>query len=136
VVRRRVDRAEVSSVVPRDCGTVWAFAKARQLAAGRHVAVYWNADIDLEVGVEVATAFDEGDDVVQSATPSGLAASVAPFGPYHRLGDAHSAIHRWCAAHNHRLVGPSWEVYGHWDAAWNADPSKIRTDVFYQVAPA
>ena len=32
----------------------------------------------------------------------------------------------------HRTAaGPNWEVYGHWLAAWNDDPSQIRTDVFY-----
>jgi hypothetical protein len=27
-------------------------------------------------------------------------------------------------------------IYGHWQPEWNADPSRIRTDVFYLVAPA
>src|SRR4030095_215394 len=31
----------------------------------------------------------------------------------------------------HMLTGISWAIYGHWDERWNADPSKIRTDVFY-----
>ena len=46
------------------------------------------------------------------------------------------AIRAWCTAHGHPLTGPSWEIYGHWKPEWNADPSAIRTDVFYQVAPA
>jgi hypothetical protein len=31
------------------------------------------------------------------------------------------------------IAGPNWEVYGHWQPEWDADPSLIRTDVFYQV---
>jgi hypothetical protein len=37
--------------------------------------------------------------------------------------------------HAHRLAGPNREIYGHWKDEWHADPSQIRTDVFYQVAP-
>ncbi len=32
-------------------------------------------------------------------------------------------------------AGPNWEIYGHWQPEWNTDPLRIRTDVFYQVAP-
>jgi hypothetical protein len=48
---------------------------------------------------------------------------------------AHQAIRDWCSAHNLQLAGPNWEVYGHWQNEWNTDPAKIRTDVFYQLAP-
>ena len=66
----------------------------------------------------------------------GTVASVTHLGPYGGLGAAHQAIHDWCRANNHRTAGPSWEIYGHWKDEWNADPSQIRTDVFYLVAPA
>lgn len=58
-------------------------------------------------------------------------ATTTHFGPYARLGAAHTAVREWCAGHGHRLAGVSCEIYGHWDASWNADPSKIRTDVFH-----
>jgi len=133
VVRRRARPAELARVVPEGCGTVWNFVRARGLKAGRNVAVYLNGNIDLEIGVEALEAFDEQGEIVRSATPEGLVASVTNFGPYQTLGAAHEAIRRWCAAHRYRLTGPSWEIYGHWRPEWNADPSAIRTDVFYQV---
>jgi len=135
VVRRQVRASELATAVPEGCGVVWSFVRARQLRAGRHVAVYWDGTIRLEVGVEMFESFTDGGDVVRSATPAGPAASVVHFGPYNRLGVAHKAIRDWCSAHNRRLAGPNWEVYGHWQDAWNADPSQIRTDVFYQLAP-
>jgi effector-binding domain-containing protein len=78
--------------------------------------------------------FEEQGEVVRSATPAGSVASVAHYGPYGGLGAAHQAIRAWSAAHNHRLAGPNWEIYGHWQNEWNADSAQIRTDVYYQLA--
>jgi effector-binding domain-containing protein len=96
--------------------------------------VYWDGAIRLEVGVELHGSFPDGGDIVRSATPAGLAASVVHLGPYDQLGTAHQAIRDWCSAHGHQLAGPNWEIYGHWQNDWNADPTQIRTDVFYQLA--
>ena len=135
VVRRRAQRSDLSRLVPHSCGLVWDFIRAQGLKGGRHVAVYLNGNIDIEVGVEMASPFVEGSDVVRSATPSGLVASAVHRGPYQKLGAAHDAIREWCAANGHPLAGPNWEIYGHWQPEWNDDPSRIRTDVFYQVKP-
>jgi effector-binding domain-containing protein len=135
VVRRQVRASELAKVVPEGCGVVWSFVRARQLKAGRHVAVYWDCTIRLEVGVEMIESIPEEEDVVRSATPAGRVASVVHFGPYQQLGVAHQAIRDWCSAHNVQLAGPNWEIYGHWQNDWDADPSRIRTDVFYQLAP-
>jgi len=62
---------------------------------------------------------------------AGRVVTSTHFGPYARLGDTHSEVRQWCAEHGHRLSCIRWEVYGHWDESWNADPSKIRTDVFH-----
>lgn len=136
VVRRTARQSELSAVVRQGCGLVWDFVRARKLSAGRNVAVYLNADIALEVGVEVPVAFEENGEVVRSATPAGLAASVAHYGPYQELGTAYRAIHEWCGANGYRPSGASWEIYGHWQPEWNDDPSKIRTDIYLLVAPA
>jgi effector-binding domain-containing protein len=134
VVRRVVPASELAKVVPAGCGTVWTFLRAHGLRGGRNIAVYWNGDIRLEVGVEFNGVLPEDGDVVRSATPAGPAVSVTHVGPYQQLGAAHKAIREWCATNGQRPVGPNWEVYGHWQDAWNSDPSQIRTDVFYQVA--
>jgi effector-binding domain-containing protein len=136
VVRRRARRSDLATVVPQSCGIVWDFVRARSLKAGRNVAVYLNANIDLEVGVEMAGAFEEQEGIVRSSTPPGLVASAIHFGPYQGLAATHDAIRAWCATHGHQLTGPNWEIYGHWQPEWNADSSAIRTDVFYHVVPA
>jgi effector-binding domain-containing protein len=135
VVRRTADASELSSVVPECCGVVWQSVKAQHAKAGRHVAIYRDAQIRLEVGVELEGPFTDDGDVVVSATPAGTVATATHLGPYASLGETHDAIHRWCAAQGRRLAGPSWEVYGHWQRAWDADPSGIRTDVYYLLAP-
>lgn len=134
VIRRRVSASELARVVPEGCGIVWNALRAQQVKPGRNVAIYWNGDIRLEVGVELAEPFVEKDELVRSATPAGLTVFTTHVGPYRQLGTAHEAIREWCTARGHRLLGPNWEVYGHWQSEWNEDPSKIRTDVFYQVA--
>src|SRR5256885_1119707 len=129
VVRRRARPQDLATVVPAACGTVWTVIRAQQVAgAGRHGAVYWDGQINLEVGVEVAAPFAGHGEVVGSATPAGTVATTTHYGPYGRLHEAHAAILRWCRDHGHRLAGPSWEVYGHWTDEYNRDPTKIRTD--------
>ncbi len=131
VIRRQASAGDLARIVPQDCGAVWKVLRRQQTKGGRHVAIYWDASIRLEAGAEIAGEFVEDGDVVRSATPAGPVATATHFGPYHTLRGAHDAIQAWCAASGHRLAGPSWEIYGHWDPAWNADPSRIRTDVFY-----
>ena len=136
VVRRQAGRSELSRLVPECCGIVWNAVRAQQTQAGRHVAIYWDGGIRLEVGVELQGPFVETGDVVRSATPAGMVAWTTHVGPYGGLGGAHAVVRRWCEDNGHHLAGPSWEIYGHWEAKWNADPSRIRTDVYYLVSGA
>ena len=134
VVRRRASAQELVKVVPEACGTVWSVVRAQQITgAGRHVAIYWDCEINLEVGVELESPFAGHGEVVGSATPAGAVATAVHFGPYGRLHEAHQAIREWCANHGYTPAGPNWEIYGHWKDEWNNDPAKIRTDVFYLV---
>ena len=132
VVCRRAAPHELSKVVPDACGIVWNVMRSQQISgAGRHVAVYLDGQINLEVGVELDGPFGGHGEVVVSATPAGPVATTTHFGPYHLLHEAHEAICRWCANNGYTLAGPNWEVYGHWKEEWNTDPTKITTEVFY-----
>lgn len=128
VIRTRAKQSQLSQVVPRLCGEVWNFARSAGLPRpGRHVALYFDGEINLEVGAEVFHPFTGDGRVICSRTPAGLVATTVHFGPYTRLGDAHDAVHKWCASQGHTLAGPSWEIYGH----WTDDPAQLRTDVFW-----
>jgi effector-binding domain-containing protein len=131
VVRRRARKDELSRVVPDGCGTVWNFIRENEVTPrGRNVAIYRGTEtsaLDVEIGVEVGPNAAGRGDVVLSATPPGMAATVAHFGPYSLLSKANEAIKAWCDANHHQIAGPSWEVYGH----WTDDAATLRTDVFY-----
>ena len=135
VVRRQASRAELAGLVPACCGLVWEAVRSQRVKAGRHVALYWDGSIRLEVGVELHGPFTDDGEVVASATPAGTVAMTTHVGPYGGLGAAHDAIARWCEASGRRLAGPSWEIYGHWQREWDTDPAAIRTDVYYLLAP-
>ena len=134
VVRRHAKPSDLSRLVPECCGIVWNAIRAQNANAGRHVAVYWDGSIRLEAGVELQGPFVHQGDVVCSATPAGTVAWTTHLGPYGGLGAAHDAVVPWCRANDRQLAGPSWEIYGHWQPEWNADPSRIRTDVCYLVS--
>ena len=132
VVRRRARRETLSRVVPAACGIVWSVLRSQQIqGAGRHVALYLDDQINLEVGVELDAPFAGHGEVVASSTPAGLIAGAVHLGPYDMLHEAHGAVRDWCTRHGYALAGPSWEIYGHWEDEWNRDSSKIRTDVFH-----
>jgi effector-binding domain-containing protein len=132
VVRGRVEPKDLSNFVPAACGEVWSFIRSAGLPRpGRHVALYLDAQGTVEVGAELSEPFAGNDRIHCSQLPAGRVVTTTHFGPYARLSEAHAAVRRWCAENGHRLTGISWEIYGHWDESWNADPSKIRTDVFY-----
>ena len=132
VVRRRARPQELAKVVPDACGQVWSVVRSQQVTgAGRHVAVYLDDQINLEIGVELAAPFAGYGEVVGSATPAGPVATTTHYGPYGQLHEAHEAIRLWCETRGYTLAGPNWEVYGHWKDEWNSDPTKICTEVFY-----
>src|SRR5215831_3465176 len=86
VIRGQAKASELPRVVPEWCGRVWDALRAQQVRGGRHVAIYWDGAVRVEVGVELQGSFVEQGDIVRSATPSGTVASVTHLGPYQRLG--------------------------------------------------
>ena len=70
VVRRRAGLRELAKVIPEACGTVWSVVRAQKVpGAGRHVALYWDDEFNLEVGVELATPFAGHGEVVTPSPP-------------------------------------------------------------------
>ena len=131
IVKRRATKAQLGAVIQEACGTVWSTLRSHQIKGGRHVAIYLDSVVNLEVGVELDTAFSAIGEVIPSSLPAGEVATTTHFGPYQLLGNAHEAIQNWCAANHREPIRPCWETYGHWLDEWNSDPSKIRTDVYY-----
>jgi len=131
VVRFRASQSELSTLIPQACGKVWSFVRAAGIAnPGRHLAIYFDCEMNIECGVEVQEQFSGNGEIFCSSTPEGTAATAAHIGPYNCLGQTHDAVRQWCADQGYKLAGPSWEIYGH----WTDDPSKLRTDVYWLLA--
>jgi effector-binding domain-containing protein len=132
VVRRRADLRDLPKIIPDACGAVWNMIRALQIkGAGRHIALYLDNHINLEIGVEMESPITSSGELIGSSLPTGPVATTAHFGSYQQLANAHDAIRDWCAKNGHTIAGPNWEVYGHWEDDWNKNPLKVRTDLFY-----
>jgi len=134
VIRSRVPAQELSRFVPAACGEVWSFFRSAGLPKpGRHTALYLGDGL-VEVGAEVSQPFTGNERIHYSQLPGGTVARTVHFGPYGRLGEAHTAIREWSTTQGRKLSGTCWEIYGHWEESWNTDPSKIRTDIFHLLS--
>jgi|SRR6266511_161809 len=117
---------------------VWDFLKATGIKqTGHNVVLYGDEaseallstedEVSIDVGVQVATPFENTGRVVCSVIPGGTVATVVHLGPYQKLPEAHVAVREWCVAHGQALAGPNWELYGD----WTDNPAELRTDVCY-----
>jgi len=87
--------------------------------------------LDVEFGVGVKASFAPIGNVREVDLPVGEVATATHYGSYAGLGAAHDAVITWCRSNGRTLAGTSWEVYGH----WTEDESKLRTDVYWLLAP-
>jgi effector-binding domain-containing protein len=134
-VRAQVARGHVAQEFRRHLDQVYAAARAGAVALdGQNIFIYRSATADqltVDFCVGVIAPFEAIGSVMPLETPSGLAAMATHRGDYRALGDANAAILAWCRAQDRVRAGPSWEVYGH----WQADPAQLRTDVYYLMQP-
>jgi effector-binding domain-containing protein len=136
-VRARVRTGRVGLVFKEFLDEVYAAAQSGAIQLdGQNVFVYRPVagtpeTIDVEFGVGAKVPFAGVGSVIHSQLPVGEVATTTHWGDYAGLGDAHNAVSAWCKDNGRTPTGVRWEVYGHWDA----NPAKLRTDVFYQLAP-
>jgi effector-binding domain-containing protein len=130
-VRGAAVRANLGPTILKLLDQVWPVLRAQGVRTGHNVVMYLDDLAHLEAGVEIFGDFSPTAEVHLSATPSGLAATAVHWGDYGAMAPTYEALRGWCAANRHRLAGPSWEVYGD----WNADPQQLRTDLFLLLQP-
>jgi len=84
---------------------------------GAAFAIYHNQpfrpdDVDVEMGVPVASDVDVHDAAVDSRDlPAGRVAYTVHRGRYGTIGAAYDELHRWMREHGHTPAGPPCEVY-------------------------
>ena len=136
-VRARVRAGGVGAVFKEFLDQVYAAGRSGAIELdGQNIFVYRNVadapeQLDVEFGVGAKAAFADVGSVAYSQLPVGDVATATHWGNYAGLGDAHNAVWAWCKENGRKPAGVRWEVYGH----WNDDPAKLRTDVFYLLAP-
>ena len=124
IVRGHATRATLPGRIRKLCDEFYAGFKEK---GGLNIVFYPGCGVDGTFEIGCGVQLESGGNAV---TPAGLVATTTYFGPYHLMGPAHEAIHRWARESGHKLAGPSWEVYGH----WSDDPAQLRTDISYLVA--
>jgi effector-binding domain-containing protein len=113
---------------------VWRFlrgeAPAELYEKGHNVMLYRDDVPNVEVGVQVSSAFEPTGRVIASTLPGGLVATATHSGPIAQIGDTHRAVCQWSEANGYRLLGPRWEIYG------DPDPSTgdFEVEVFWSLA--
>src|SRR4051812_19334039 len=136
-VHARLSMRAVPDTFARYLDQVYAVGRAGLVALdGQNVFLYHDApdqpgEADVAFGVGVTAPFAATGNVRPTALPVGPVATTTHWGSYRRLGAAHQAVMDWCRAHDRRLAGPRWEVYGH----WTEDEARLRTDVYHLLEP-
>ena len=135
-VRARLAISTVPGLYGRYLDQVYAAAKAGAVQLdGQNVFVYHDVpgstEAEVAFGVGIRAPFTTVGNVEPTPLPVGEVATTTHWGSYAKRHAPHDAIIRWCREHGRTRAGPRWEVYGH----WTADEAKVRTDVFYLLAP-
>jgi effector-binding domain-containing protein len=132
-VRAKVTISNIAQAWKPALDQVWTFLKANGgLGPGHNLFLYHHPErrdeaMDIDFGVQVAHLFESEGNVQCIKTPAGEVARTVHIGPYDKLGDAHNAIHAWCAANNRKIAQASWEIYGD----WSDDPALLETTIKY-----
>jgi effector-binding domain-containing protein len=135
-VRAKVPISGIARAWKPALDQVWAFLKENGgLRPGHNLFLYHHAEhrneaMNIDFGVQVARPFEREGNVQCVETPAGEVAKTVHVGPYDQLGNAHNAIHAWCATNNRKIARASWEIYGD----WNNDPALLETTIKYLLA--
>jgi effector-binding domain-containing protein len=139
IVRGSAHAQNIGERIGADLTRVRGALQRQAVPPGKNVVVYWSANgnwesppgVPVEIGVQLSSSLPQEDyPVVRSSTPAGLVACTVHVGPYQLLGEAHAAVHRWCAAQGHVLTMRNWEVYGHHDPD---HLDQLRTEIYYEL---
>ena len=138
-VRRQATLQTIGDLI-RNSG-IWDMMRARGIeSTGHNVVVYWDEPgrnllqtregVAVDIAAEILEPFESDDELSCTATPPGRFISMLHTGPYNRLGETYTALHRYCHAQGIAFVGPYWEFYGH----WTDDPAQLETSVYRSIA--
>jgi effector-binding domain-containing protein len=124
-VRTRTSVSELRAVMGRVFGSIIAYLSELGVCpAGAPYAAYFNMDmddLDIEIGVPVASALEGRGEIRSGTIPAGRAASCLYIGPYSGLEPAYAALADFVAQNGLEVMGVAYEFYLN-------DPSAVPPD--------
>ncbi|HEY6082191.1 MAG TPA: GyrI-like domain-containing protein [Chitinophagaceae bacterium] len=127
-----VTMADISQVLGRDYGEIFAFITRNGFKPGRIMAFYsaYQSGFILDAAVEVVTLPGQPTGRITIKKLAGGNAIVAHYrGPYEQVAIAYTAIYGWLKDQNKTADGSPFEVYLN-DLHSVTEPSELRTDVY------
>jgi effector-binding domain-containing protein len=127
--------ADLSHVIGRGYGELFAFVNQNGLRPGKLMAFYYSyqppfiLDIAVQVGQRPGTLTGR---IKLKEISAGNAVVAHYHGPYDQIGIAYTAIYDWLRQQNKSANGPPFEVYLN-DPMSVKDPFDLRTDVYQLI---
>ena len=116
-IRGRAAWAELGQFISGALTEIFAIAGGQGVRfAGPAYGIYHNAhsteaEVDLEIGIPVAEAFEPAGRVIAPVIPGGLVAATVHCGRYEEVAPAYRALGEWVQEHGHETSGPPREIY-------------------------
>jgi len=116
-IRFRAAPQDIGRKLGEALPAIFALVQSRELEiVGPPFSRYHAHDLasgtfEIEAGMPLAVATPGEGSILGSELPGGRAAVLIHRGPYETLGESHSKLQEWAAAHELRAAGGPWEEY-------------------------
>jgi effector-binding domain-containing protein len=133
--RLRTSVDQLPAVMGRVYGSIMAgLEKARGFPAGPPYAAYYNMDrqdLDVEIGIPVASPQDGFEDIRSGIIPAGPYASCMYTGPYDQIAPAYQVLAAWIETQGLEPTGAAYEFYLNDPAG--TPPSELQTQILFPL---
>ncbi len=134
-IRTRCASSEIPKVLGEGYGKIMIHLTSIGVSPiGMPYTAYFNMDmndLDIELGIPVAAAFEATSEIKSSQMASGKYAVTIYTGPYGELGPAYEALNTWMGENGHVPVGVAYEVY--LNDPGELPPEKLMTKIMFPL---
>ena len=94
---------------------------------------YKEADVDVEIRVEVKGTYQDTDHIQFKKIPKVKVASITFTGGYEHITDISYCIAKWISDHHYKICGPNFSIY-HVGYAQKQNQEEFVTEICYPIA--